>query len=207
MYGLGRSGTIYCVSEKISWHAGVGSWNGVTDGNGHFAGIEAESSGDGTDWTSAQIDAYEKLVASILLEANRGTDWMPEHKQFALPAGRKVDPAGIDLNDFKSNVQKYLDNPALLDEGDDDMATPAENADATWGKKINNGANAAARLVAIQTNAEMAVRRLDKLLATQLDPQTVAAELVKLLPSGTAPTQDQVTEALRTLLGIPDSQE
>lgn len=121
MYGLGRSGTIYCISEKISWHAGGGNWNGVTDGNGHFAGIEAESSGNGRDWTAAQIDAYQKLVASILLETGRDTNWMPMHKEFALPRGRKPDPAGIDIVDFKNKVAGYLRNPASINGKEEDF--------------------------------------------------------------------------------------
>lgn len=111
MYGLGKSGTIYLINDKISWHAGAGSWNGVTDGNGHFAGIEAE--GPGT-WSAAQLDSYQKLVASILIEAGRDINWMPTHAQFALPKGRKTDPTGIDMNAFKAKVQQYLANPGLL---------------------------------------------------------------------------------------------
>lgn len=117
MYGLGKSGTIYLINDKISWHAGVGSWNGIADGNGHFAGIEAESSGASGDWTSEQLDAYPRLVASILLETGRGIDWMPMHKEFALPKGRKSDPSGLDTNEFKKQVDKYLANPGLLGVG------------------------------------------------------------------------------------------
>lgn len=114
MYGLGKSGTIYCISEKLSWHAGAGNWKGVTDGNGRFAGIEAESSGNGTDWTTAQLDAYKKLCASILIETGRDSSWLCAHKEYALPKGRKTDPAGIDMNAFRADVQKIINNPALL---------------------------------------------------------------------------------------------
>jgi hypothetical protein len=112
MYGIGRSGTIYCINEKISWHAGVGDWNGVTDGNGYFAGIEAE--GPYSTWPAAEVDAYERLVASILIETGRGLAWAPTHAQWANPSGRKTDPLGMDLTKFRVNVQRYLNNPALL---------------------------------------------------------------------------------------------
>lgn len=124
MYGLGKSGTIYLINDKISWHAGVGSWNGITDGNGHFAGIEAE--GPGT-WSAAQVDSYQKLVASILLEAGRDINWMPTHAQFALPRGRKTDPTGIDMNAFRAKVQQYLANPGLLGVGGVSDLTPEES--------------------------------------------------------------------------------
>lgn len=125
MYGIGKSGTIYCISEKISWHAGAGNWKGVTDGNGHFAGIEAESSGNGKDWTPAQLDAYKKLVASILIETGRDASWAPAHREWALPRGRKPDPAGIDVVAFRAEVQKMIDNPSLLgvvEGGEEDLA-------------------------------------------------------------------------------------
>lgn len=84
-FGLGRSGTVYLVSEKLSWHAGSGSYNGLTDGNSYLLGIEAES--DGAHWTAEQVDAYPRLVASILVEigSDRGytcrhADWAPSRK-------------------------------------------------------------------------------------------------------------------------------
>lgn len=128
MYGLGKSGTIYCINNYISWHAGAGNWNGVTDGNGHFAGIEAESSGNGTDWTPQQIEAYKRLVASILIETGRDTNWMPMHKEYALPKGRKPDPAGIEIVSFKKDVEKYRLNPRLMGSGGVDEMTPEQQA-------------------------------------------------------------------------------
>lgn len=124
MFGIGKSGTIYLINDKISWHAGAGNWNGVTDGNGHFAGIEAE--GPGT-WSAAQIDSYQRLVASILLETGRDINWMPTHAQFALPTGRKTDPTGIDMNAFRGKVQQYLANPGLLGVGGVNDLTPEES--------------------------------------------------------------------------------
>ncbi|HEX8345677.1 MAG TPA: hypothetical protein VF657_13225, partial [Actinoplanes sp.] len=40
-WGVGRWRAIYVFSEYLSWHAGTWSWNGITDGNGDFLGIEA----------------------------------------------------------------------------------------------------------------------------------------------------------------------
>lgn len=90
--GLGRSGTIYLVTEGIAWHAGVGEYEGFTDGNGHFLGIEAEHSGSPSQpWPVEQADAYVRLVASILYFLNRDTTWDLRHATWALPPGRKTD--------------------------------------------------------------------------------------------------------------------
>jgi hypothetical protein len=74
-FGLGRSGTIYLISDKLSWHAGAGEYNGLRDGNGYLAGIEAESDGGAGHWTSQQVDCCPRLVAAILVEIGRGEEY------------------------------------------------------------------------------------------------------------------------------------
>lgn len=114
-FGLGRSGTTYLISEKVSWHAGVGNVNGLTDGNGKLAGIEAES--DGVHWTPEEIDAYPRLVASILVEIRQDDRYTTRHASYALPTGRKVDfagwPGGTDP--FWAKVYEYLAHPERID--------------------------------------------------------------------------------------------
>lgn len=119
MFGLGRSGTAYLISEKVSWHAGAGEYNGLTDGNSYLAGIEAES--DGRSWTDAQRDAYPRLVASILIEIGQGDPrpgvgdkYTTRHASWALPRGRKTDASGLDMNLFWRQVYGYLANPASI---------------------------------------------------------------------------------------------
>lgn len=114
-YGLGRSGTIYLVTEGIAWHAGVGYYNGVADGNGHFLGVEAENPGTGAPWPAAQLDAYRRLVASTLNYLGLNTDWDVRHADFATPAGRKTDTAGFNMQtDFDPFVKTMLANPPSI---------------------------------------------------------------------------------------------
>jgi hypothetical protein len=118
-FGLGRSGTIYLISEKLSWHAGAGEWNGMTDGNGLTVGVEAES--DGRNWTDAERDAYPRLVAAILIEIGQGDPrpgvgdrYTTRHASYAKPAGRKTDASGLDMDRFWREVYAYLADPASI---------------------------------------------------------------------------------------------
>jgi hypothetical protein len=127
-FGLGRSGTIYLISEKLSWHAGAGNWNGMTDGNGYTVGIEAES--DGKNWTPEERDAYPRLVASILIEIDQDDRYTTRHASYAQPAGRKVDASGLDMDLFWRQVYGYLANPASIHR--DYGQTPPPAPDGTY---------------------------------------------------------------------------
>jgi len=101
--GLGRDGTYYVVAAGRCNHAGEGMWQGCTTGNSSFIGIEAENSGVGEPWPDVQMDAYRRGVAAILINLQRGADACAGHKEYALPAGRKVDPSfGMDA--FRQSV-------------------------------------------------------------------------------------------------------
>lgn len=127
-YGLGRWFGIYVFSEWLSYHAGAWSFAGITDGNGHFLGIEAE--GTGARWTEFQREFYPRLVASILLYIGEGIDMMPRHADGAMPRGRKSDAANLP-SDFTSKVAGYLANPSTLTYGGTSAAPapPKENDD------------------------------------------------------------------------------
>jgi hypothetical protein len=120
-YGLGRYFGIYVFSEDISWHAGTWSYAGITDGNGHFLGIEAESAGN--RWTAFQREFYPRLVASILLFIDEGVDMAPRHADGAMPRGRKSDAANLPA-DFMTKVAGYLRNPSTLAYGGAPVTEP-----------------------------------------------------------------------------------
>ena len=126
-YGLGRSGTIYCISARLSWHAGEAWWGGVTDVNGHYLGIEAES--DGTYWTSAQRDCYPRLSAAILHTFGRGVGSHPRHAEVARPPGRKSDWSGLDRAAHNASVARYLAAPASIRRGMTPAPAPIQEDD------------------------------------------------------------------------------
>jgi N-acetylmuramoyl-L-alanine amidase/Putative peptidoglycan binding domain len=112
--GLGRDGTFYVIAAGRANHAGRGEWKGVTTGNSSFIGIEAENVGqpagkpDHEPWPDVQMDAYQRGVAAILKHLGLKALMACSHKEYALPKGRKPDPQGIDMNEFRSRVSALM---------------------------------------------------------------------------------------------------
>lgn len=111
--GLGRDGTFYVIAAGRSWHAGKGIWNGFTNGNSNFIGIEAENTGLANDlpWPEVQMDAYRRGVVAILKHLGRNAGDCAGHKEYARPAGRKIDPS-FDMIAFRARVAAILDGTA-----------------------------------------------------------------------------------------------
>lgn len=106
---LERDGTYRVIAAGVCWHAGRGSWPGwpTNNANYHTIGIEAVSRGDGTDWTPIQIDAYRRGCAAILARIGRSADDCVAHREYSSEG--KIDPAGIDMDAFRADVQALLD--------------------------------------------------------------------------------------------------
>lgn len=103
--GLGRDGTYFIIAAGRAAHAGKGNFRGVS-GNMRFIGIEAESSGTGSDpWPDVQLDAYYRGVAAILKHLNKDASFCVGHKEYA--PGRKDDP-NLDMNKFRSSVAAIM---------------------------------------------------------------------------------------------------
>ena len=105
---LGRDGTFYVVAAGRCNHAGKGFWQGISDGNRSFIGIEAENDGIGEKWPAVQLDAYKRGCAAILKHVKAPAKMVAGHREFALPKGRKIDPANIDMDDFRADVAKLM---------------------------------------------------------------------------------------------------
>jgi len=113
--GLGRSGTFHVVAAGKPWHAGAGNWRGVTDGNAHMIGIEAENTGEiagpnADPWPEAQMDAYARGAAAILKHIGAPPIMCCGHKEYALPKGRKDDPS-FDMNAFRARIAGVMGMP------------------------------------------------------------------------------------------------
>jgi peptidoglycan hydrolase-like protein with peptidoglycan-binding domain len=105
--GLGRDGTYYVVAAGLCNHAGPGAWKGITEGNVHLIGIEAENTGlPGDKWPDVQLDAYRRGVAAILRHVGQGADSCVGHKEWA--PNRKTDPT-FPMDEFRAEVAAWLD--------------------------------------------------------------------------------------------------
>jgi peptidoglycan hydrolase-like protein with peptidoglycan-binding domain len=111
--GLGRDGTYYVIAAGRCNHAGAGIWNGVSNGNSNFIGIEAENTGGSDDfpWPAVQMDAYHRGVAAILKHVGQSARGCAGHREYARPIGRKKDPI-FDMEHFRSAVSGILEGTA-----------------------------------------------------------------------------------------------
>lgn len=114
-YVLGRDGTIYVVAAGLTWHAGKVRKSSY--GNTHAIGIEAENTGLGEKWSTAQLDSYVKLCAALVKEFKLSASDVRAHKEICSPVGRKPDPNfsanGLSMDEFRAAVKRgYFKKPA-----------------------------------------------------------------------------------------------
>lgn len=114
---LARNGTYYVVAAGRANHAGTGKWQGITNGNAHFIGIEAENTGlskghKSDPWPWVQMNAYRWGVAAILRKIGAGASMCAGHSEYALPKGRKSDPS-FDMDEFRLEVDACMTLMAL----------------------------------------------------------------------------------------------
>jgi hypothetical protein len=140
--GLGRDGTWYCVAAGLAYHAGRGSWQGVTAGNSQMIGVEAENTGLGNDqpWPEVQMDAYARGVAAVLQHVGSAPIMCAGHKEYCSPPGRKIDPT-FDMSAFRLRVSGCMNGAAVR------PAIPAK--DAQQRQTLRRGAKGS-QVVALQ---------------------------------------------------------
>lgn len=136
--GLKRDGTFIVIASGKANHAGAGRWMDA-DESVETVGIEAYNYGNSIPtpsrepWPVVQLEAYERGVAALLSHLNRDERYVCAHREWALPAGRKPDPSGIDMDPFRYRVGKLLELEDIVNQ-----LTPEEIA---WLKLMVAGAN------------------------------------------------------------------
>ncbi len=112
---LEKDGTARLICVGIANHAGPGDGSAWApkftkrEANFHTIGIEAVSKGTPPwDWTPVQLENYKRIVAAILWRINKDSSWFCGHREYNLVDG-KIDPAGINLDQFRTEVQTKID--------------------------------------------------------------------------------------------------
>lgn len=108
-FGLerGPDPAVRLMAAGLANHAGKGSWPGISSGAYQLWGIEAENVGDGTEpWESYPV--YVLLGWAITRVVGPGAVLIG-HLEWAKPKGRKVDPAGFDMDDYRRDVAAVND--------------------------------------------------------------------------------------------------
>lgn len=125
-YALSRAGVVHVIAAGKANHAGKGRWAG-TDLSINTVGIEAEHPGGKAHWPDVQLDAYDRLCAAILRHIGQPASHLAGHKEWALPAGRKVDP-NLDMNAMRRRVERLM-QPT---EGSDVELYRQEHSNTVW---------------------------------------------------------------------------
>jgi N-acetylmuramoyl-L-alanine amidase len=108
-----RDGTIYKLVDELdrAWHAGVSDWGGRKNWNDFSIGYEIENTGTGKQaYTDAQ---YESVAQSLAYDCARfkiADYWVRDHKEIAMPRGRKTDPLGWDHKRMWDRVKQIREN-------------------------------------------------------------------------------------------------
>lgn len=134
---LDRNAVATVVAAGIAWHAGTGDYPGIQTNNANAVTIGIEANSDGvTPWPPKMLDAYYRICASICWYLGLPSSRVIGHKEWAKAQG-KWDPGLIDMNDFRQNVQKYIDNPPFLTKPTE-PTTEAGEPMAFWDMKISS---------------------------------------------------------------------
>ena len=112
---LSREGVFTVCGAGIAWHAGVGNYPGLPANNANQVTIGIEAENNGTEgWSPKQYDAYVRGVAAILRHLGKGAGNVIGHKEWAGAAQGKWDPGGMDMNEFRADVQRVLGQPKSM---------------------------------------------------------------------------------------------
>ncbi|MGI8808299.1 MAG: peptidoglycan recognition protein family protein [Acidimicrobiales bacterium] len=107
-FGIGRhTGTVIVIAAGRANHAGPGGFKGLS-GNETVWGIEAENDGRGETWGPEILRSYVILCAALARHTGFGADMVIAHREWST-AG-KIDPAGIDMKEFRADVAQAIDN-------------------------------------------------------------------------------------------------
>jgi N-acetylmuramoyl-L-alanine amidase len=107
---IGRTGNVFSLvhPELRAWHCGVSEMDGVKDVNDFAIGVCLSNRNNGETYPTAQVFEGVRTCALLCRFYGIDPDRITTHALIALPAGRKTDPVGLDLDAFKTQVRHML---------------------------------------------------------------------------------------------------
>lgn len=107
---IGRNGAVFCVvhPDRDAWHAGVSAMDGEPFVNGFSVGVCLSNRNDGEPFPISQRGAAADVCATLCLFYGIPVDRITTHAAVALPEGRKTDPKGLDLAEFRDWVSARI---------------------------------------------------------------------------------------------------
>ena len=133
---LDRNGVATVTGAGVAWHAGLGSYPGITTNAANQVTIGVEANSDGvTPWPPHMLDVYYRICAAICWYLGHSSLRTIGHKEWAKIQG-KWDPGGIEMPQFRARVQHYIDNPPFLPKPEDIPTTEAGETMEFWNEQI-----------------------------------------------------------------------
>lgn len=113
------AGAWWLIAAGRMWHAGTGiSWGVIpaNAGNTYAIGIETDHTVNEA-WPSAQLSSLRRGTAALMRRLGASPhNALVGHKEYA--PGRKIDPAGLDMNVERPIVADLIASPPPLEEDD-----------------------------------------------------------------------------------------
>lgn len=104
--GLATDYRVHVIAAGKANHAGPGAWRGV-ERSSLTVGTEVEYAGTGP-WDPQLLHTFDLVQAALLDMLGRSAGWYCGHREWALPAGRKVDPGNVDLDAQRLRIHALL---------------------------------------------------------------------------------------------------
>lgn len=105
---IDRDGTAYKLVEpaRRAWHAGASEFQGRKDCNTYSLGLSFANRNDGIEpYTAAQYESAALVILGWMAMYPAITlDRLTTHAAVAIPAGRKTDPLGFDIERLRALI-------------------------------------------------------------------------------------------------------
>jgi hypothetical protein len=129
---IDRDGEVHVIAAGRANHAGRGSWEGIPKDSGNMTtvGIDFENNGVGEGWPANQIHVGHVVSAVIARKLGHDAKQIAMHREYSSEG--KIDPTGIDGNDWRAKVAGLQTEPTT----EEDMPALVSFANPTGAREF-----------------------------------------------------------------------